>query len=615
MKTILLSIARSVSMMLIASVSLAAEDLAAKDATNVVLHWGVRIPMRDGIHLNGTLYTPGAEQTPAPCILMLTPYIADRYHDDAMFFAAQGLPFLAVDARGRGNSEGTFRPMIQEANDGYDLVEWLARQSYCNGKVAMWGYSYGGYDQWATVKELPPHLASLVPVAAHYSGFDWPLRNNVFSDAVTWLTSVSGSTSQDRLTRDQTFWSTINRQWLETGTSFKELDRLAGVPSAVFQEWLSHPEPDAYWDAQAPTPEQYAQIAVPILTITGSYDGLQLGALAYYRQHIRYGNADAKNRHYLIIGPWDHGGTYKPRAQFGGLKFGPESLLDLHKLQREWYAWTMQNGPKPEFLRRRVAYYVIGAETWRYADSLEAVTAHSSPYFLHSTSNPTDVFQSGSLNPRPPAEGPLGTPDHYLYDPRDVGRVELQSTLDPASWVDQRMIYASSGKQLVYHTAPFEKDTEISGFFKLSAWFSIDQPDTDFLASVYEISVDGSSILLANDLIRARYRESLREPRLIHTREPLRFDFERFTFVSRQIKKGSRLRLVVSPTDHYPYIYWEKNYNSGRVVTEESMKDARPATVSLYHDRVHPSVLYVPFGQAESPGESTAPASSLTSAQ
>ena len=339
--------------------------------------------------------------------------------------------------------------------------------------------------------------------------------------------------------------------------------------------------------------QQYAKLSIPILTITGSYDADQPGALFHYREHMNHGSADAREKHHLVIGPWDHAGTRTPRATFGGLTFGPASLVDLPKLHLDWYAWTMQSGPRPEFLQKRVAYYVMGAEKWRYADTLEAVTAQSREYFLDSAGGAGDVLASGSLGPQPSKGGQ----DRYVYDPRDVSGAQLESTLDPSSLTDQTLIYAQSGRQLIYHTAAFEQPTEISGSFRLSAWIAIDQPDTDFVVSVYEIRPDGASILLTADQMRARYRENFREPRLVTTKGPLRYDFERFTFVSRQIDKGSRLRLRIAPLNS---IYAEKNYNSGKQVAEESMQDARPVTVRLYHDRAHPSALYVPIGQPES---------------
>src|SRR5690349_16223480 len=112
------------------------------------MHWGIRIPMRDGVRLQGTLYLPADPSVPGPAIFTLTPYVGQTYHDMGVYFSEHGYPFLTIDVRGRGNSEGTFRPFIQEAQDGYDIVEWLAAQPYCNGRVAMWGGSYAGLDQW-----------------------------------------------------------------------------------------------------------------------------------------------------------------------------------------------------------------------------------------------------------------------------------------------------------------------------------------------------------------------------------------------------------------------------------------------------------------------------------
>lgn len=566
---------------------------ASADMAKVQFSWGVKIPLRDGIKLDATVYRPKQPSAPAPCIFTLTPYISQNYNDRGIYFAAHGYPFLIVDVRGRGNSEGEFRPMIQEAQDGYDVAEWLAKQPYCNGKVAMWGGSYAGYNQWATAKELPPHLATIVPAAAAQAGVDFPMRNNIkYPYEVQWLTLVSGRASQDKLFGNKDFWNAKNREWFESGRPLRELDQIVGNPSRIFQEWLSYPEQGPHWDAYNPTQEQYAKLRLPILTITGSYDDDQPGALAFYQQHMRYGSAAAKAQHYLIIGPWDHAGTRTPKAEVGGLKFGEASLLDLPRLHTDWYAWTMQRGAKPEFLKKRVAYYVMGADQWRYSDTLEAITAESRPYYLDSTGEAaSDVFSSGTLS----AATGQSKPDRYVYDPRDVSGAEAETKLDPESLVDQSVVLSGRSKVLVYHSAPFESDTEVSGFFKLRAWIALDQPDTDFSVTIYEIFPDGGSVKLSTDVLRARYRQSLRQAKLVPKDEVLPYDFDHFTFVSRQVKRGSRLRLVIGPINS---INSEKNYNSGGVVAEESIKDARPVTVTLYHDRERPSTLYVPIAAA-----------------
>jgi uncharacterized protein len=549
--------------------------------------------MRDGVALNATIYLPRSQTGPAPAVFTLTPYIGQTWHDRGVYFAAHGYPFLTVDVRGRGNSEGEFRPFASEGKDGHDIVEWLARQPYCDGKVAMWGGSYAGLDQWTTAAELPPHLATIVPVASPFIGVDIPIRNNLIEPYwMQWLSLVAGRTSQDKLFYgDEPFWAAQFRQWFESGSPFREIDRFVGNPSTIFQEWIDHPCQDDYWNRCNPTAEQYARIAIPILTITGAYDSDQPGALAHYREHLKAASPEDPARHHLVIGPWDHGGTRTPQSQVYGLDLGPASFVDLPKLHRDWYAWTMRSGPQPEFLRKPVAYYVTGAEEWRYADTLEAATSRSLPLYLQSTDNPTDVFHSGTLVAEPLSES--GS-DHYVHDPRDTRLAALEASLDLQRLVvDQTMVHAFSGKQLVYHGAPFERDIEIIGFFRLSAWISIDQPDTDFRVSVYEVGLEGGSVLLATDSIRARYRESLRRANLVRTTEALRYDFERFTFVARVARKGHRLRLVIGPINS---IYAQRNCNSGGVVAEESMRDARPVTVTLFHDAAHPSALYVPLG-------------------
>lgn len=564
----------------------------------VQLQWGVKVQLRDGVKLNATIYAPSGQVAPAPCILTLTPYISDSYHERGMFFASHGYPFAIVDVRGRGNSEGKFHPNIQEAHDGYDVVEWLARQAYCNGKIAMWGGSYAGYDQWATAKELPSHLATIVPVAAVYPGIDFPMHNNIFYPYVLqWLTLTSGRAAQSNLADDDSFWSSFYRYWYQSGRSFHDLDTMLGNPSDTFQEWLQHPESSDYWDAYNPTVEQYAQIKIPILTITGIYDGAQLGALENYSRHMRSASPVARSRHFLIIGPWDHDGTRTPVERSGGVSFGSASLLDLPKLHLDWYSWTMGNGPKPAFLKKPVAYYVIGANRWRYAETLAGITARVKPYYLDSTGQANDVFSSGSLRDTPGE----GKPDSYRNDSRELTRPDLDdgARATGETFTDQSIVLAAQGKELVYHTAPFSADAEISGFFKLSAWISLDGPDTDFYASIYLMESDGGSIRLTTDAIRARYREGKRNPKLIRTRAPLRYNFDHFTFVSHAIRRGERLRLVIASTGVLSQAtFVEKNYQGGGVVAEESVKDARSVTIGLFHDRTHPSALYVPFGEA-----------------
>jgi putative CocE/NonD family hydrolase len=577
-----------------AGVAVAAPPAALESAAKVEWHWGVKIPLRDGVHLNATAYLPTDQKAPRPCIFTLTPYIAQSYHDRGMYFAAHGYPFLTVDVRGRGNSEGEFHPLIQEAKDGYDIVEWLAQQPYCNGKVTMWGGSYAGYDQWATAKERPPHLATIVPVASPAAGVDFPARNNVFLPYIAqWLTLTSGKASQLNVFADQAFWAGAYRRLVESGAAFRSFDSQIGNPSAVFQEWVAHPDLDAYWDSYNPTMADYAGLTIPILTITGMYDDDQSGALAHYTRYMRVATAEGKARHFLVIGPWDHAGTRTPQAEFGGLKFGPASLVDLPQLHLDWYRYAMEGGPRPEFLKKTVAYYVTGAERWRYADSLEAVTGQTVPFYLDSTGDAAHaLYSAGTLNRVPVHRSGA---DHYVYDPNDDLLAKIESQADIDDLREMETFHANSAK-LVYVSAPFAADTELSGFFRLDAYIAIDQPDTDFAASVFEIGPDGAITPLSSDVMRARYRESLRAPKFVTTRNPQHYEFKSFTFTSRLLKQGSRIVLALQAANSIQY---ERNYNSGGVVADETKKDGRLVQVTLIHDSSHPGALYVPFGADE----------------
>ena len=238
---------------------------------------------------------------------------------------------------------------------------------------------------------------------------------------------------------------------------------------------------------------------------------------------------------------------------------------------------------------------MTGEEAWRYAPTLDAVTARRDDWYLDSVdSRASDVFAAGDLSH---AKKGSGKPDHYVYDPLDTSSAQWEQEEMPNGLTDQRALMMASGKALFYHSPMFAKPTDIAGFFKLSLWLALDQPDTDLAVSVFEIKADGSSVFLTSDSLRARYRKDLRMAELVKPGAVERYDFDRFTFVARRIGKGSRLRLAIGPVNS---MYAEKNYNTGGTVADESGKDARKVTVTLYHDAAHPSQLSMPIAAASS---------------
>jgi uncharacterized protein len=568
------------------------------------LRWGVKIPTRDKVELNATLYLPKTKDgtsSKTPVIFTLTPYISDTYHPRAAYFAPHDYAFALVDVRGRGNSAGEFEPFANEPRDGYDVVEWFAQQPFCDGKVAMWGGSYAGFDQWATAKEFPPHLTTIVPAAAAHPSLDYPSVNNIgMTYDVQWFTLTSGRAAQNNLFGDQKFWRTKFLDAYKKHIPFKSLDSFVGNPSVNFQRILKHPTADAYYDAMVPSREQFQKITLPILTITGQYDGDELGALTFYRDHIANASPEVRAKHFLVIGPWDHAGTRTPTDEVAGVKFGPAAIVDLNDLHRQWYDWTMKNGGKPEFLKNQVAYYLIapgntGANgEWKYADSFEALTANSRMFYLDSKNGDANgVFRSGSLS----ENHPTGGTDKFIYDPLDTKPGENVEGIDPkekTAGIDQTYALSIGNDGLVYHSEPLPSETPLIGCPQLTLWVSIDTPDTDLSADLYEIQSDGTSIALWKDVRRMRYRESLRQEKLVKPGEIVKCEFAPGLFVARRLMKRSRLRLVISSPNS---ISWQKNYNSGGGVADETAKDARVAHIQVYHDAAHASAIQIPFSK------------------
>jgi uncharacterized protein len=575
-----------------------------EDLSGLTITLGQRIPMRDGVRLNAVIYRTTHPGPPLPVLMCYYPYGLDRLHDFGRFFATHGYVFVGVECRGMGRSEGGFDPCsLQEGKDGYDAVEFLAAQPWCNGSVGMFGGSWSGWLQWATAKEFPPHLKVISPRAAPFMGCGRPPLTNIWGPYLGMqIKSLSTIGKNGAVSDDYNYWNSIYLKMYLEHRAFKDLDLLTGDRVPIWEEWVRHPSDDAFWESRNPTPSELRAMDLPILTVTGAYDAMGPASMEVYRRHLLYGSPEGKARHYLIIGPWDHDGTRTPVKQFCGLEFGDSSVVDMNELHRQWYDWVLKGSAKPEFLKGSVAYYVIGKDTWKYASSLDEIGRNKKLLYLRSgPSGANDVFHSGDLSESSPADE---LPDHYVYNPLDTPDADFMRLRPPDSGkigldegyldaTDQAVAVDLRGNGLVYHTAPFAKDTEIAGQLKLHLWLALNVLDTDFQAKLYEITPTGASIQVAFDQIRARYRESRTSEKLVTPGEINEYVFERFMWISRVIHRGSRLRLVVRcPND----LHIEKNYNSGKPVAEETGADAVTAKVTLYHDPEHPSRIELPLG-------------------
>jgi len=573
------------------------EPAASPDTRHLPIQvtWDLKVPMRDGVSLSATVYRNPQETRPLPVILTLTPYIAEHAARQGMYFAQNGYVFVAMDLRGRGNSGGKFVPGQVEARDGYDAIEWLARQPWCDGQVATWGGSWLGFTQWSIAKEFPPHLKAMAPTASVYPGVDYPQPGGIFAPyMLQWLTYVHGRASNSGLFNSDTLWPNATWEQIRSGKSFQDLEKIVGIEGTVFKTWSEHPTEDAFWKAMTPRPEDFARLDIPILTITGHFDADQRGALTYYERHMANGKPEVTQKHLLVIGPWDHGGTRRPRAEMGGLSFGKDATPNIEELHKAWYDHVLKGGPRPEFLKDRVACFIMGRNTWIYTSDLSHIEGKPLKLSLDlEGARAGDVMRGGHLGAAPPsaaAEVRLKSDPLFLPDRADF-EAEYADYLK-----DQREAFQMQDNRVVLHSDAFSEETVLAGRGRLSLRLAVDQPDADLFVELQEVLPDGSAVSLASTAVRLRYRKGGTTASLMTPGQAELVTFPTMSFFARALAKGSRLRLVISAG---PYLGWQRNTNTGGDLATEPLSKGKVAHLTLMTGPESGSELELPQPDAD----------------
>jgi putative CocE/NonD family hydrolase len=561
---------------------------------DVMLAQPVEAP--DGVALAATVWTPTAGRQKFTTVLVVTPYISDEAHDRARTYADRGYAMVSVDRRGRGNSGGPHQVFTDVGPDACAVIEWIRSQPWSDGRVVMRGGSYRGMTQWMTARTCPDALSTMIPTAAAYPGEDFPRTgaHGAYSYLVRWLALTYGRTGNDKLFADDQYWSDKFDSAYLNYVPFAELDRWVGMPSPLFQRWVAGLSDVPDFSDVTPTPQQYRRITMPVLTVTGHYDGDQPGALRYYREHVAEAPDVAAAEHFLLIGPWDHGDTRRPTAELGSsgaVEFGANSVFDMDQFNLDWFDWRLGRGEKPELLKDRVTYYVGGADEWRHAPALDAIAGQRRKLYLSGEAYEAyEGFRSGQLAEQVPSKSVVHT---FTSDPLDTSALAVTETDHFAMIAKGEIDDPSPGylpQTLTFHSARFDQPTTIAGRLKLTLYLSLDTPDADVRANVFAVFPDGTVRLLGSDVVRARFRHGSPQPVPPGVVEP--YVFERFFWQAFEVSKGALLRLTVGPLND-PSM--QKNFNSGGRPGFETREDARVATIQLHHDAQYPSHLEIPI--------------------
>jgi putative CocE/NonD family hydrolase len=288
------------------------------------------------------------------------------------------------------------------------------------------------------------------------------------------------------------------------------------------------------------------------------------------------------------MGPWDHFGTQEPIKMIEGVSIPETAIIDMQKLHADWYDFALGRGPLPQLLREPVAYYMLGADEWRYAKTLESASSGKTLtlFLADSAGTPEDLYHSGKLVLKARDAEP---PANILSDPHELPELEFAKYAANEDLTSQ--FGAFQKRAITFHSDPFTQDTEIAGHIQLSLTCTADAPDFDLWAQLLMVLPDGSSVRLGEDVRRARFRNSQFKEELVKPRQLVQIPFE-FNWLARRIPTGARLRLTIAPLNSPNY---QKNFNTGGRMGYENIKDARIANIKIFHDAKRPSQLMLPL--------------------
>ncbi|MCC6629983.1 MAG: CocE/NonD family hydrolase [Chloroflexi bacterium] len=569
----------------------------------MIVEHDVPVPMRDGLSLLADLYVPDGPG-PWPALLQRTPYNKAAANTimvmlDTRRALRAGYAVVIQDVRGRYESPGEFEPFANEVADGYDTVEWVAAQPWCNGQVAMFGISYVGATQWLAAIGRPPHLAAIAPTVTssdYYEG--WTYQGGAFE--LSFCGSWGAMLALNQLQRaanwnndDPAVQRQLDAQDGLGGALWSlplgDIAGLAALPA--FQDWLAHPTFDDYWRRWR-IADHYSRLDLPVFNTGGWYDIFLGGTLQNYTG-MRAGAATpaARAAQRLVIGPWEHVLPFPNKV--GEWNFGHRAsagMLDRDGLLLRWLDWTLKGEANGAADDPPVRLFVMGENRWRAEEEWPLRRAVATPYFLRGGGRANSRHGDGWLSPTPPAEEPA---DHYVYNPRDPVPTRGGGLCCSIVWTaggvyDQRSI-EDRPDVLVYSTRPLERAIEVTGPITVTLYAATSAPDTDWTAKLVDVYPDGYVQNLTDGILRARYRHGTERTVPLTPGAIERYEIDLWA-TSNVFMPGHRLRLEIS-SSNFPR--FDRNPNTGLPATSDA--DLQPAFQTIFHDSERPSHVTLPI--------------------
>ena len=618
---------------------------------DVHAQFDVRVSMRDGVELATDIYRPADPETgdpvadAKPVLLDRTPYgKRGRMQRHGEWYARRGYVVAIQDCRGRFESDGDYYIFVNEAEDGYDTVEWLADQPYCDGQVGTFGTSYGAWVQSALATQDPPHLAAMFVNQGAANGRKATFRHNGAFELrwLCWALTLGGGFAKRALDDSDVQQRLANvdvREVLANGPVQKGQSPLRHIPD--YEEWAfdiltSGDADDELWQSPGINFEAHYEESADVPTVYAGafYDSYTKATCDNFEALSEQKESD----HYLLLGPWTHGWNEYPlpswnKSYSGEVEFGEAALRDYQETRLRFFdhylkgedTWSDQ--PTVEYFRMGSGNGSItrgdrlfhGGD-WAEADEWPPAGTKYSTYYAHadgtlSTDQPTETNSATSyeFDPRDPVPTIGGNCSSYItYEPREESILEyplanrkLLDMTGRGGW-DQRTRPDTFGAKppygpleerndvLVFRTPPLEQDVEIVGPVRVRVFGSTDAPDTDFTAKLideYPPNAEfpnGFALNLSDSICRARYRGYRDHPDFVEPGETYEFYMEPYP-TANVFEAGHSIRLDISSSNFPRY---DVNHNTGGPLYGD--REYNVATNTVYHERDHATQIELP---------------------